>query len=99
MSARTIASRESARAATRAVTKISEGSLMRGIATRIIAATALLCTAMAQASDTPFVPVTDAMIQHPDPSDWLSWRRTLDSWGYSPLDQITKANVNQLRMV
>jgi len=72
---------------------------MRGIATRIIAATALLCTAIAQASDTPFVPVTDAMIQHPDPSDWLSWRRTLDSWGYSPLDQITKANVSQLRMV
>ena len=47
----------------------------------------------------PFVPVTDAMIQHPDPKDWLSWRRTLDSWGYSPLAQITKANVAQLRMV
>ncbi len=44
-------------------------------------------------------PVTDAMIQNPDPSDWLSWRRTLDSWGYSPLDQIDRANVHQLRMV
>ena len=72
---------------------------MRGIATRVIAAAALLCTGLAQASDTPFVPVTDAMIQHPDPKDWLSWRRTLDSWGYSPLDQITTANVDQLRMV
>jgi alcohol dehydrogenase (cytochrome c) len=58
-----------------------------------------MCTGLAQASDTPFVPVTDAMIQNPDPDDWLSWRRTLDSWGYSPLDQITTANVNQLRMV
>ncbi|MGZ3173184.1 MAG: outer membrane protein assembly factor BamB family protein [Croceibacterium sp.] len=75
---------------------------MRGIATRIIAAAALLCTGLAQASDTaapPFVPVTDAMIQHPDAKDWLSWRRTLDSWGYSPLAQVTKANVAQLRMV
>ncbi|HSQ95282.1 MAG TPA: PQQ-binding-like beta-propeller repeat protein [Croceibacterium sp.] len=75
---------------------------MRGIATRIVAAAALLCTGLAQASDTaapPFVPVTDAMIQHPDAKDWLSWRRTLDSWGYSPLAQVTKANVAQLRMV
>jgi alcohol dehydrogenase (cytochrome c) len=75
--------------------------MMIGIAGRIVAATALLCTAIAQAADTapPFVPVTDAMIQNPDPNDWLSWRRTLDSWGYSPLDQITTANVNQLRMI
>jgi alcohol dehydrogenase (cytochrome c) len=72
---------------------------MRQFATRIIATVALLGAAVAQASDTPFVPVTDAMIQHPDPKDWLSWRRTLDSWGYSPLAQITKANVPQLRMV
>ncbi len=33
-----------------------------------------------------FVPVTDAMLQDPAPEDWLMWRRTLDSWGYSPLD-------------
>lgn len=29
-----------------------------------------------------FVPVTDAMLQDPDPSDWLMWRRTLDGWGF-----------------
>ena len=33
-----------------------------------------------------FVPVTDAMLQKPEPFGWLSWRRTLDGWGYSPLD-------------
>ena len=46
-----------------------------------------------------FVPVTDAMLQEPDPADWLMWRRTLDSWGYSPLDQIDRRNVGDLRMV
>ena len=45
------------------------------------------------------VPVTDEMLQDPDPADWLMWRRTLDSWGYSPLDAIDRENVSQLRMV
>ena len=50
-------------------------------------------------SPADFVPVTDAMLQDPDPADWLMWRRTLDSWGYSPLDQIDRENVGDLRMV
>ena len=39
------------------------------------------------------------MLQAPAPDDWLMWRRTLDGWGYSPLDQITRENVSGLRMV
>ena len=54
-------------------------------------------SAAAQPAD--FVPVTDAMLQDPDPGDWLMWRRTLDGWGYSPLDQIDRDNVGNLRMV
>ena len=46
-----------------------------------------------------FIPVTDAMLQEPDGGDWLMWRRTLDSWGYSPLDQVNRENVSQLQMV
>jgi len=46
-----------------------------------------------------FVPVTDAMLQKPDPADWLMWRRTLDGWGYSPLNQVTRANVDKLKLV
>ncbi len=63
-------------------------------------AAALLVAAAAhgQPADT-FVPVTDAMLQNPDPADWLMWRRTLDSWGYSPLDEIDRSNVGSLRMV
>ena len=45
-----------------------------------------------------FTPVTDAMLQAPPPEHWLMWRRTLNSWGYSPLDQIDRSNVNELRM-
>jgi PQQ-dependent dehydrogenase (methanol/ethanol family) len=44
-------------------------------------------------------PVTDATLSTPAPGDWLMWRRTLNSWGYSPLDQINRGNVRQLAMV
>ena len=27
------------------------------------------------------------------------WRRTLDGWAYSPLDQVTSENVGELRLV
>ena len=46
-----------------------------------------------------FVPVTDAMLQKPAAGDWPMWRRTLDGWGYSPLNQINRTNVSQLRMM
>ena len=54
-------------------------------------------SARAQVGD--FTPVTDAMLRDPDPGDWLMWRRTLDGWGYSPLDQVSRENVGELRMV
>jgi alcohol dehydrogenase (cytochrome c) len=44
------------------------------------------------------VPVTDAMLENPDPADWLMWRRTLDSWGYSPLETIDRDNVAALTL-
>jgi alcohol dehydrogenase (cytochrome c) len=45
-----------------------------------------------------FSPVTDEMLLAPPPGDWLSWRRTLDGQGYSPLKDITRNNVGNLRM-
>ena len=56
-------------------------------------------SASAQQPPAEFVPVTDAMLANPDPADWLMWRRTLDNWGFSPLDEIDRRNVAQLRMV
>jgi len=46
-----------------------------------------------------FTPVTDAMLADPSDDDWLMWRRTLDGWGYSPLNQINRENVAELQMV
>ena len=61
---------------------------------RLLAAALFAASAFAQ-----IVPVTDKMLENPDPADWLMWRRTLNSWGYSPLNQINKSNVGTLRMV
>ena len=46
-----------------------------------------------------FPPVTDVVLRDPPAEDWLMWRRTLNGWGFSPLDQINRGNVANLRMV
>ncbi len=81
---------------------MADGSLVRTMASVIVAAATALAalgpaTANAQSSQAPaYRPVTDAMLQHPDPEDWLSFRRTPDAWGYSPLDEIDSENVGRL---
>jgi hypothetical protein len=42
--------------------------------------------------------VSDVTLQNSDPDDWLNWRRTLDGWGYSPLDQIHRDNVDRMQL-
>jgi alcohol dehydrogenase (cytochrome c) len=46
-----------------------------------------------------YQPVTADRLKNPEESNWLMVRRTYDGWGYSPLDQITPANVSRLRPV
>ena len=41
-------------------------------------------------------PVTDAMLRKPSDADWLMWRRTYQTLGFSPLRQINKATVRSL---
>jgi alcohol dehydrogenase (cytochrome c) len=43
-------------------------------------------------------PVTDEMLRNPPPGDWLNWRRTYNGWGYSPLTQINRKNVKDLKV-
>jgi alcohol dehydrogenase (cytochrome c) len=46
-----------------------------------------------------YVPVTDEMLLHPDPNDWLMIRRNYQASSYSPLAQITTKNVQGLQLV
>ena len=46
-----------------------------------------------------FVPVTDEMLLHPKPENWITFRNGYSLWGYSPLNQINAATVGQLRLV
>ena len=73
----------------------------RGSMVAALAAAALVAAGSAPRAQAPreFVPVTDAMLQAPSDDDWLMWRRTLDGWGYSPLDRIDRSNVGDLRLV
>ena len=44
-----------------------------------------------------YAPVTDARLAKPEPENWLQYRRTYDSQGYSPLEEINVGNVAKLR--
>ena len=46
----------------------------------------------------PYRSVSNAMVLDPPPGEWLMWRRTLDSQGFSPLDQINRTNVADLEL-
>jgi alcohol dehydrogenase (cytochrome c) len=45
-----------------------------------------------------FVPVTDAILRNPAPTDWLMLRHDYSATSYSPLDQITVDNVKTLKL-
>jgi len=68
----------------------------------IVSAAALLAVlgtaAPAWAQDDAFTPVTDEMLSAPADGDWLLWRRALDSWGYSPLEEINRDTVSDLTL-
>ena len=42
--------------------------------------------------------VTGDLLSRPPAADWLSWRRTRDNQGYSPLDEITRENAGELEL-
>ena len=44
-----------------------------------------------------FDAVTAAELVDPVDEDWLIWRRTYDAQGYSPLDQVNKNNIKDLK--
>ena len=67
----------------------------------------LLCVAAAvvgafalhlMAQTREFKRVTQEMLMNPSPDDWLMFRRTYDAQRFSPLNQINRQNVGQLRL-
>lgn len=45
-----------------------------------------------------YIPVTDAMLQNPNPADWLMLRGNQKAWSYSALDQINPGNIKSLSL-
>ena len=45
-----------------------------------------------------YTPVTDDMLRTPAPGDWLMVRRNYQGWSHSPLRQVTRDNVKNLRL-
>ena len=65
----------------------------------VLALVLVQITSLSAQTNETITPVTDEILQAPEDGDWLMWRRTLNGWGYSPLDQINRDNVQDLRMV
>ena len=90
-----------------------DGSAMRYPIKKFLVSTFLLCAlGLPGLSQTPtptppkprgvvqnFVALTDQAVRTPKPQDWLIHRGNYQAWGYSPLDQINKANVKNLQLV
>ena len=55
--------------------------------------------ARGQPQDQAWEPITEERLLNPEDGDWMSYRRTYDVTGFSPLDQINRGNVGDLRMV
>jgi alcohol dehydrogenase (cytochrome c) len=68
------------------------------ISSCVTAAVLSVLSTHALAQKAEYRPVTDAMLEKPDPADWLMLSRTFNQQRFTPLTQITKDNVGQLRM-
>lgn len=93
-----------------ATTAVPIGSIATGVAPSTTAAPAQAAGAPARPAAAParglhvtgevprVSPVTDEMLKNPPAGDWLMARRNYQAWSHSPLDEITTANVQGLRL-
>ncbi len=70
--------------------------IRHSIACMLAAGTLLAALTATAQSPRTYSPVTDARLTSPEPGNWLMYRRTYDSWGYSPLERINARNVRTL---
>src|SRR5678815_4060667 len=52
-----------------------------------------------QSGTSAWEPITEERLRHPKAGDWLSYRRTDDVFAFSPLTEINRTNVKNLRPV
>jgi alcohol dehydrogenase (cytochrome c) len=69
------------------------------VASLATAAALVTSTAALAAEPDDWEFITDERLLNPKPGDWLSYRRTYDVTGFSPLRQINRRNVGSLRPV
>ena len=55
--------------------------------------------AFGQTDQPEWEPITEERLLNPEDGDWMYYRRSYDVTGFSPLDQINRTNVNDLRLV
>jgi len=77
---------------------------MKKLIVSFVVVTLFVLVTLVVAAQTPavqrsFTPVTQKMLENPSPNDWLMFSRTYDAQRYSPLKQINKQNVAQLKSV
>ncbi|MGH6866783.1 MAG: pyrroloquinoline quinone-dependent dehydrogenase [Methyloceanibacter sp.] len=73
-------------------------SFRHSVAAVLVAVSSASAGAEEQPPLQPYRAVTGEVLLNPSPADWLMWRRTYDSWGHSPLDQIDAKNVSRLQL-
>ncbi len=59
---------------------------------------AIAVATVALSQERKISPVTKAMLEKPSDGDWLMFSRTYDAQRFSPLNQIKKSNVGQLKL-
>jgi len=77
-------------------------SLKQSLMMAALAATvssASLAAAPSAAPQPAYKPVTDARLANPEPENWLLTKGNYEGWSYSPLNQVTTANVSKLKPV
>ena len=72
---------------------------LASIVAPVVAQRPISPTASVAEAPRTYQPVTAERLRNPEGPNWLMIRRTYDGWGYSPLTEITAANVARLRPV
>jgi alcohol dehydrogenase (cytochrome c) len=78
---------------------MKRASAVQQAAMGVLAVAAIAAGVADEAVTDDWESITEERLLAPEPGDWLSYRRTYDVTGFSPLKQINRRNIGQLRPV